>query len=76
MMVDGRSTYRATWVRSHATSVDVCPYRFGGRFSVDVPVWVVVTMLTHPVWWWNTVDFLLYFRGTVLIYDNLEYNLI
>ena len=68
-MVDGGSTYRATWVRSHATSVDVCTYRFGGRFSVDVPVWDVVAMLTHPVWWCNIIEFLQYCRDTVLIYD-------
>ena len=69
MMVDGRSKCRATWVRSHSTLVDVCIYRFGGRLSVDVSVWVVVAMLTHKVWWWNTVEFLQYCRNTVLIYD-------
>ena len=69
MMVDGRSTYRATWVRSHATSVDVRTYRFGGRFSVDVPVWVVVALLTHLVWWWNTIEFLQYRPDAALIYD-------
>ena len=69
MMVDERSTYRATCVRSHPTSVDVCTYRFGDRFTVDVPVWVVVAMLIHPVRWWNTIEILQYCRGTVLIFD-------
>ena len=68
-MGDGRSTYRATWARCYATSVDVCTYWFGVRFRVDVPVWVVFAMLTHPVWWWNTLEFLQYRRDTVLIYD-------
>ena len=65
MMVDGRLTYRATWVRSHATSVDVCTYRFGGRLGVDIPVWVVVAMLKHPMWLWNTKEILQYWRNTV-----------